>query len=110
LLYSFMDRKEEALREGRRAVELLPESQDAMSGPWISGFLAMIYARAGDLDSALPLLEHLLTSPAYIDYTNCSITYNDLRRRWQWDPVRIDPRFQKLIATQAVSPSPSAPR
>jgi serine/threonine-protein kinase len=100
LLYSFMARKEEAVREGRRAVELLPESQDAMSAPWISGFLAMIYARAGDIDSALPLLEHLLTTPAYIDYTNCSISYNDLRKRWQWDPVRNDPRFQKLLAGQ----------
>ena len=106
LLYSFMDRKADALREGRRAVELLPESQDAMSGPWISGFLAMIYARAGDADSALPLLEHLLTTPAYIDYTNCSITYNDLRKRWQWDPLRHDPRFQKLMTPeQTVAPS-----
>jgi TolB-like protein/Flp pilus assembly protein TadD len=98
LLYVFMDRKEEAVREGRRAVELLPESKDAVNGPWMSGFLAMIYARIGDLNSALPLLQHVLTSPGYVDYTNCSITYSDLRTRWQWDPVRNDPRFQKLLA------------
>ena len=98
LLYAFLDRKEEAIREGRRAVELLPETKDAMYGPWMSGFLAMIYVRMGDLDSALPLLEHLLASPGMVDYTNCSITSNDLRKRWQWDPVRNDPRFQKLLA------------
>ena len=108
LLYVFMDRKEEAIREGRRAVELLPESKDAMSGPWISGYLAMIYARLGDLDSALPLLEHLLTAPAYIDHTHCSITYSDLRKRWQWDPVRNDPRFQRLLSAEpTTAPSPA---
>lgn len=98
LLYSFMDRKDEAIREGHRAVELEPESKDAVNGPWMTGFLAMIYARVGEVDSALPLLEHLLTSPGPIDNTNCCITYNDLRSRWQWDPVRNDPRFQKLLA------------
>ena len=38
LLYSFMDRKEEAIREGRRAVELQPDSKDAVNGPWMTGF------------------------------------------------------------------------
>ena len=101
LLYSFMDRKEDAIREGHRAVELEPDSKDAVNGPWMAGFLAMIYARVGELDSALPLLDHLLTSPGPIDNTNCCITYNDLRNRWQWDPVRNDPRFQKLLAQPA---------
>jgi tetratricopeptide (TPR) repeat protein len=101
LLYSFMDRKEDAIREGRRAVELEPASKDAVNAPWMAGFLAMIYARVGELDSAVPLLDHLLTSPGPIDNTNCCITYNDLRNRWQWDPVRNDPRFQKLLAQPA---------
>jgi TolB-like protein/Flp pilus assembly protein TadD len=98
LLYSFMGRKDDAIREGRRAVELLPESKDAVDGPWITGFLAMIYARAGDADSAVPLLEHLLATPGQVDNTNCCITASDLRSRWQWDPIRNDPRFQKLVA------------
>ncbi|HKP04243.1 MAG TPA: tetratricopeptide repeat protein [Chthoniobacterales bacterium] len=98
LLYSFMGRKEEAIREGRRAVELLPESKDAVDGPWVNGFLAMIYARTGDADSALPLLERLLATPGQVDNTNCCITASDLRSRWQWDPIRNDPRFQKLLA------------
>jgi len=93
-----MGRKEEAIREGRRAVELEPPSKDALVAPWMNGFLAMIYVRTGDLDSALPLLERGLTSPFPVDNTNCCITYNDLRKRWQWDPVRNDPRFQKLLA------------
>ncbi len=98
LLYAFMGRKEDAIREGRRAVELLPESKDAVDGPWVNGFLAMIYARVGDADSALPLLEHLLATPGQVDNTNCCITANDLRARWQWDVIRNDPRFQKLLA------------
>ena len=97
LLYSFLGRKEDAIREGRRAVELLPDSKDALFGPWMRGYLAMIYARVGETDSALLLLEPLLRSPGPVDNTNCCITYNDLRHRWQWDPLREDPRFQKLL-------------
>ena len=89
------------MREGRRAVELEPESKDAVSGPWMNGYLAMIYARVGELDSALPLLEHLLATAGPIDNTNCCITSSDLRSRWQWDLVRNDPRFQKLLAQPA---------
>ncbi len=98
LVYSFMGRKEEAIREGHRAVELMPDSKDAVVGPWMTGYLAMIYARAGEADSALPLLERLLAIPGPVDYTNCTITQNDLRHRWQWDPLRNNPRFQKILA------------
>ena len=98
LLYSFMGRKEDAVREGRRAVELEPESKDAVVAPWMQGFLAMIYVRTGDIDSALPLLERTLAAPFPVDNTNCSISSNDLRKRWQWDPARNDPRFVKLLS------------
>jgi TolB-like protein/Tfp pilus assembly protein PilF len=101
LVYSFMGRREEAIREGHRAVELMPDSKDAVFGPWMTGYLAMIYARVGEADSALPLLEHLLASPGPVDNTNCCITQNDLRHRWQWDPLRNNPRFQKLAASPA---------
>jgi TolB-like protein/Tfp pilus assembly protein PilF len=108
LIYSFMGRKDDAIREGRRAVELEPASKDAVVAPWMTGFLAMIYARAGDADSAMPFLEKLLASPGPVDNTNCCITYNDLRKRWQWDPIRNDPRFQRLIAPErTVAPSPA---
>jgi serine/threonine-protein kinase len=101
LLYSFVGRKEEAIRAGHRAVELMPDSKDAVFGPWMTGYLAMIYARVGEADSALPLLERLLASPGPVDYTNCSITQSDLRHRWQWDPLRNNPRFQKLLSEPA---------
>jgi TolB-like protein/Tfp pilus assembly protein PilF len=97
LIYSFLGRKEEAVREARRAVELEPESKDAILAPWMNGFLAMIYVRTSDMDSALPVLERVLASPFPVDNTNCCITYGDLKKRWQWDPVRNDPRFQKLL-------------
>lgn len=97
LLYSFMGRDEDAVREGRRAVELEPDTKDAVNAPWMNGFLAMIYVRIGKLDAALPLLERALTSPFPVDNTNCCVTYNDVRKRWQWDPARNDPRFQKLL-------------
>lgn len=98
LLYAFIGRKEDAIREGQRAVELEPDSKDALLGPWMRGFLAMIYVRTGELDRALPLLERVLVDPFPVDNTICCVTANDVRKRWQWDPARNDPRFQKLLA------------
>ena len=106
LVYSFLGRHEDALREVKRAVELEPDSKDAVVAPWMKGFLAMVYARAGDVDSALPILERALASPFPVDNTNCCITLNDLRKRWQWDPVRNDARFQKLIGGTTAVASP----
>ena len=105
LLYSFMGRKDDAIREGRRAVELEPASKDAVVAPWMSGFLAMIYVRVGEANSAIQLLESLLSSPGPVDNTNCSITSYDLRHRWQWDPLRNDPRFQNLLAQSESKPA-----
>ena len=104
LLYAFMGRKEDGIREGRRAVELAPESRDAVIGPWMAGYLAMIYTRVGEIDLALPLLQRLLAVPGQVDRPNCSITPSDLSRRWQWDPLRKDPRFQKLVEAKPNSP------
>ncbi|HEY4270948.1 MAG TPA: tetratricopeptide repeat protein [Candidatus Udaeobacter sp.] len=96
-LYAFMGRKDAAIREGRRAVELKPESKDAVDGPIMSAYLALIYARVGENDLAIPLIERLLKTPGAIDSADYSITVNDLKYRWEWDPLRNDPRFQKLI-------------
>ena len=98
LLYAFMGRKEEAIREGRRAVELKPESKDAYDGALMQAYLALIYARVGERDLSLPLIERLLKTPGAVDSADYSITVNDLRKRWEWDPIRHDARFQKLIA------------
>ena len=55
-LYAFMGRKDDAIREGRRAVELKPESKDAVDGVIVNCYLALIYARVGEKDLAFPLL------------------------------------------------------
>ena len=95
--YAFAGRKDDAIREGRRAVELKPESKDAVDGAIMNCYLALIYARVGENDLAIPLIERLLKTPGAADSTNYSITVNDLNYRWEWDPIRGDPRFQKLI-------------
>src|SRR6266480_1318886 len=96
-LYAFMGRKNEAIREGRRAVELKPESRDAVDGAIMNCYLALIYARVGEKDLAFPLIERLLKTPGAVDSVDYSITLKDLKYRWEWDPIRSDPRFKKLI-------------
>jgi tetratricopeptide (TPR) repeat protein len=95
-LYGFMGRKDDAIREGQRAVELKPESKDAVDGALMNCYLALIYARVGEKKLAIPLIERLLKTPGAVDSVNYSITINDLKYRWEWDPIRSDPRFQKL--------------
>ncbi|PYK55581.1 MAG: hypothetical protein DME48_04210 [Verrucomicrobia bacterium] len=96
-LYAFMGRKEDAIREGRQAVEMKPESKDAVDGVIVNCYLALIYARVGEKDLALTLLERLIKTPGAVDSVDYSITINDLKHRWEWDPIRSDPRFQKLL-------------
>ena len=93
-----MGRKDDAVREGQRAVALKPESKDAVDGTLMNGYLALIYARVGENDLAIPLVERLLKIPGAVDSADYSITINDLKYRWEWDPIRNDPRFQELIA------------
>ncbi|MEY2493310.1 MAG: hypothetical protein QOH24_2261 [Verrucomicrobiota bacterium] len=98
--YAFAGRKEEAIREGKRGVELKPESKDALDGAIMNCYLALIYARVGEKDLAIPLIERLLKTPGAVDSVNYSITINDLKYRWEWDPIRNDPRFQRLTNSQ----------
>ena len=97
-LYALMGRKNDAITEGQRAVELKPESKDALDGSLMNGYLALIYARIGENDLAIPLIERLLKTPGAVDSADYSITINDLKYRWEWDPIRDDPRFKQLIA------------
>jgi TolB-like protein/class 3 adenylate cyclase/Tfp pilus assembly protein PilF len=96
-LYGFMGRKDDAIREGQRAVELKPESKDAVDGALMNCYLALIYARVGEKDLAIPLIERLLKTPGAVDSVDYSITINDLKHRWEWDPIRSDPRFQEFL-------------
>jgi len=98
--YAFAGRKDDAIREGKRAVELKPESKDAVDGAIMNCYLALIYARVGEKELAIPLIERLLKTPGAVDSVDYSITVNDLKYRWEWDGLRNDPRFQKLINGQ----------
>jgi TolB-like protein/Flp pilus assembly protein TadD len=90
LILAALGRKQEAIGEGKRAVELLPESQDALDGPRGTNALAQIYAWTGESDEAFRLLDHLLVIPS-------GLTIPIVKLDPAWDPLRNDPRFQALI-------------
>jgi TolB-like protein/Flp pilus assembly protein TadD len=90
LILAGLGQKDAAIAEGKRAAELLPESQDAFDGPEVTAVLAQIYAWTGESDEAFRLLDHLLVVPN-------GITVPYLKLDPIWDPLRKDPRFQALI-------------
>ena len=67
-----MHRKEDAIREGRRAVELEPESQNAFHGALDAANLALVYALVGEPDQAITLIERLLSTPGAVDVPGLS--------------------------------------
>ena len=85
-----LGRKEDALREGRRAVELLPVTKDVMTGSELLRNLALIYAWTGEKELALNQIAAALQGPGHI-------TYGQLRLHPWWDAIREDPRFDKLV-------------
>ena len=101
LLYAFIGRKEDAIRECRRAVDLVPPSKDPYAAPLMASKLALVYARTGETDEAITLIERLLTTPGAVitskTLSSYGITLMDLRLRWEWDPLRNNPRFKKII-------------
>jgi TolB-like protein/Flp pilus assembly protein TadD len=97
-LYACMGRKEDAIREARRGVELEPESRDAYHGALTASNLALVYARTGEPEQAIPLIERLLSAPGTPEFGSlASMTQAELRLGWQWDPLRSNPRFKKII-------------
>jgi len=94
LIDAGLGRKEEALREGRRAVELLPVEKDARSGPEMIVCLARIAAWVGDNDLACEQL-------ARASRLRSSVTYGGLKLMPCWDPLRGDPRFEKIVVSLA---------
>src|SRR5213595_2134322 len=90
LILAALGQKQEAIIEGNRAVELLPESEDAFDGPQVTATLAQIYASTGEFDGAFRLLDHLLVVPN-------GLTVPMLELDPAWDALRKDPRFQALI-------------
>jgi serine/threonine protein kinase/tetratricopeptide (TPR) repeat protein len=90
--------KEEALREGRRAVALLPMEKDALNGTRMITCLATIAAWVGDKDLAC---EQLATALRYQNSLRNSLNYGQLKLLPFWDPLRGDPRFEKIVASLA---------
>jgi TolB-like protein/Flp pilus assembly protein TadD len=90
LILAGLGEKELAIAEGKRAVDLLPESQDALDGPKMTVALAQIYAWTGESDQALQLLDRSLSTPN-------GVTVPFLRLDPIWEPLRSDPRFKALI-------------
>jgi TolB-like protein/class 3 adenylate cyclase len=94
LIDAALGRKEEALREGRHAVELLPVEKDAINGPLMITYLAMIAAWVGDKDLACEKLAIAVRPPS-------TVSYGQLKLLPFWDPLRADPRFEKIVASLA---------
>ena len=89
-IFAGLGQKNAAIAEGKRAVELLPESQDAFDGPSCTLSLAQIYAWTGEHDQAIQLLDRSLNTPN-------GVSVPLLKLDPVWDPLRKDPRFQALI-------------
>ncbi len=93
LIDAGLGRKEEALREGRRAVELLPMEKDAVVGRSLVRYLAVIAAWVGEKDLACEQLAIAIRSP--------SSMYGDLKLMPFWDPLRGEPCFEEIVASLA---------
>jgi serine/threonine-protein kinase len=87
---AYLGRKDEAIRQGQKSLELVPISKDAYGGAYDQHQLARIYILVGEPDKALDLLEPLLKMPYYLTPAWLGIDPT-------FDPLRKNPRFQKLI-------------
>jgi hypothetical protein len=91
---ALLNNKETAISEARRAVEMLPISKDAVDGPEIVMNLAVVYAWSNEADLAFEKLGPLTKTPF-------GIFYGQLKRDPYWEPLRKDPRYEKLLAELA---------
>src|SRR5437762_4252707 len=87
--------KEDAVREGERAVKLLPVSKSAIESAMLTQYLAVIYAWTGDKDRAIERLAEVAKLPG------SHLSYGHLRLHPFWDPLRGDPRFEAIVASLA---------
>ncbi len=94
LIDAGLGRKEEAIREGRRGVELLPIAKNSIDGGELMKYLGVIYAWCGEKDLAIQQIAETLRIPS-------SLSYGYLKLHPAWDPLRGDPRFEKIVADLA---------
>jgi serine/threonine-protein kinase len=90
--YAYLGRKDDAIREGQRAVELHPISKDALSGQDYIEDLATIYTLVGEYEDAINQLEYLMSIPAGSLISVYSLKLNPI-----WDSLREHPRFKQLL-------------
>jgi TolB-like protein/Tfp pilus assembly protein PilF len=95
LIDAALGRKEEALHEGRRAIELLPAEKDAINGTRLIVGLARIAAWVGDNELACEQLATAIRLPGR------TVTYGQLKLMPWWDPLRGDPCFEQIVASLA---------
>jgi TolB-like protein len=94
-----LGRKEDAIREARQAIDLLPIAKDSYWGPGQVTSLALVYAWTGERDRALEQLEVVAKIP--VGGSESGATYGDLKFNPCWDSLRGDPRFEKIVASLA---------
>jgi TolB-like protein/tRNA A-37 threonylcarbamoyl transferase component Bud32 len=86
--------KDDAIREGERAVALMPITKSAVEGPLLIRNLAIIYAWVGEKDRAIERLSDAANRPD-------DVSYGNLRLNPLWDPLRGDPRFEAIVTSLA---------
>jgi serine/threonine-protein kinase len=94
LIDAALGRKEEALREGRHAIELLPITKDSINGAELVKYLGVIYAWCDEKDLAIQQIAATLRIPS-------TLSYGNLKLHPYWDPLRGEPRFEKIVADLA---------
>lgn len=97
LIDAALGNKELALQEGRRAMELMPVEKDAINGQRMIAYFALIAAWAGEKDLALEQLKTAVPLPGGSTITS----YGVLKLMLFWDPLRGDPRFEKIVESLA---------
>ena len=90
IAYAGLDRKDDAVRAGKHAVELLPVEREAWRGSYRLEDLALIHAMTGEQDMAVDALERLLSIP-------CEVSATFLKIDPRWNMLRENKRFQSLI-------------
>jgi serine/threonine-protein kinase len=88
--YAGLSRKEDAIREAKLAVDLLPISRDAFVGPQCLINLAEVYCRVGEYDKALDEIDHLLSIPSFF-------SVHELKLSPWYDPLRNLPRYKQIV-------------
>ena len=96
LIDAGLGKKEEALREGRRAIELQPVASDAISGTDMVNYFAIIAAWVGEKELACQYLQTARALPG-----SWLLSYGQLKLNPIWDPLRGDPCFENMVASLA---------